>query len=109
MHRFQKRMPSRLPLLLLTAVIDTTISIAAAAEPSSVPLPEPAPGGWEILACATMEKIAVTPGDPLECEAGDQQRFKATLAGLYTEGWRLIEVAFFENSREVLYLERPRR
>lgn len=62
--------------------------------------------GLDILACATKEKLAVTPTDPLHCE-WKNGLFDATLAQLYVDGWRLAEVAFFEGSREVLYLERP--
>lgn len=60
----------------------------------------------DILACATKEKEAVTPTDPLNCE-WKNGLLDATLAQLYVEGWRLIEVAFFDGTREVLYLERP--
>lgn len=60
----------------------------------------------DILACATKEKQAVTPTDSLNCE-WKNGLFDATLAQLYVEGWRLIEVAFFDGTREVLYLERP--
>lgn len=63
-------------------------------------------GGLDILACATKEKEAVTPTDPLNCE-WKNGLLDATLAQLYVEGWRLVEVAFFDGTREVLYLERP--
>lgn len=60
----------------------------------------------DILACATKEKEAVTPTDPLNCE-WKNGLLDATLAQLYMDGWRLVEVAFFDGTREVLYLERP--
>lgn len=62
--------------------------------------------GVDILACGTKEKAAVTPTDSLNCEWKNGV-FVATLAQLYVEGWRLVEVAFFDGTREVLYLERP--
>lgn len=66
----------------------------------------PVQAGLDILACSTKNKEAVTPTDPLRCE-WKNGFLDATLAQLYVDGWRLIEVAFFEGTREVLYLERP--
>ncbi len=62
-------------------------------------------GGVDILACGTKEKSAVTPTDQLNCE-WKNGLFDATLAQLYLEGWRIAEVAFFDGTREVIYLER---
>lgn len=61
--------------------------------------------GYDILACAPTEKEAVTPTDTLKCE-WKNGLFEATLAQLYGEGWRLLEAAFYDDTREVLYLER---
>lgn len=66
----------------------------------------PVHAGLDILACSTKLKEAVTPTDTLQCEWKNGV-LTATLAQLYGDGWRLIEVAFFEGNREVLYLERP--
>lgn len=66
----------------------------------------PAMAGFDILACSTKEKTAVTPTDPLNCE-WKNGLMDATLAQLYTQGWRLIDAEFFNGDREVLYLERP--
>lgn len=65
----------------------------------------PAHAGFDILACSTKEKEAVTPTDTLHCE-WKNGALETTLVQLYADGWRLIEVAFFEGTREVLYLER---
>jgi len=65
-----------------------------------------AAGGVDILACATKEKAAITPTDPINCE-WKNGLFDATLAQLYMDGWRMVEVAFFDGTREVIYLERP--
>lgn len=62
--------------------------------------------GVDILACATKEKAAITPTDPINCE-WKNGLFDATLAQLYLDGWRMVEVAFFDGTREVIYLERP--
>lgn len=59
----------------------------------------------QILACVPKEKQAVAPGDGLQCQQATQ-RFDATLVELYGQGWRLIEVAFFNGDRQVLYLEK---
>ena len=65
-------------------------------------------GGVDILACATKEKAAITPTDSVNCE-WKNGLFDATLAQLYMEGWRIAEVAFFDGTREVIYLERPEK
>lgn len=62
--------------------------------------------GFDILACSTKEKLAVTPTDKLNCEWKNGV-MDATLAQLYNDGWRLIDAEFFNGDREVLYLERP--
>lgn len=62
--------------------------------------------GFDILACSTREKLAVTPTDKLNCEWKNGV-MDATLAQLYHENWRLIIAEFFNGDREVLYLERP--
>lgn len=59
----------------------------------------------DILACSIAEKAAVTPTDPLNCQ-WKNGLLDTTLAQLYVDGWRLIEVGFFDGNREVLYLER---
>ncbi|MGQ0699796.1 MAG: hypothetical protein ACT4PZ_16330 [Panacagrimonas sp.] len=66
----------------------------------------PAFAGMDILACSTPEKAAITPTDPLNCQ-WKNGLLDATLAQLYVDGWRLVEVGFFNGDREVLYLERP--
>jgi hypothetical protein len=64
-----------------------------------------AAGGVDILACGTKEKAAITPTDPIHCE-WKNGLFDATLAQLYMDGWRMVQVAFFDGTREVIYLER---
>ena len=65
-----------------------------------------APGEFDILACGSSEKQAVSPTDKLRCE-WKNGLFEATLAQLYSEGWRMAEAVFFDQVRPVLYLERP--
>jgi hypothetical protein len=60
----------------------------------------------DILACGSSEKLAVSPTDKLSCE-WKNGLFEATLAQLYSEGWRLADAVFFDQVRPVLYLERP--
>lgn len=60
---------------------------------------------YDILACSVGEKAAVTPTDKLDCE-WKNGLFVSTLAQLYGEHWRLVETAFFDGTRQVLYLER---
>ncbi|MGQ0621212.1 MAG: hypothetical protein ACT4QA_15035 [Panacagrimonas sp.] len=59
----------------------------------------------DILACAPKDKDAVTPTDLLSCQ-WKNGGFDATLAQVYSDGWRLIDTAFFEGDRQVIYLER---
>lgn len=61
--------------------------------------------GVDILACATQQKAAITPTDPINCE-WKHGPFDATLVQLYADGWRIAQVAFFDGTREVIYLER---
>jgi hypothetical protein len=65
-----------------------------------------AAGELDILACGSSEKQAVSPTDKLSCE-WKNGLFEATLAQLYSEGWRMAEAVFFDQVRPVLYLERP--
>jgi len=60
----------------------------------------------DILACGTPERQAVTPTDKLDCE-WKNGNFKATLAQLYHESWRMVDTEFFDATRQVIYLERP--
>ncbi len=68
--------------------------------------PAGAAGGLDILACGSSEKQAVSPTDKLNCE-WKNGLFDATLAQLYSDGWRVAEAVFFDSVRPVLYLERP--
>jgi hypothetical protein len=65
-----------------------------------------AAGELDILACGSGEKQAVSPTDPLKCE-WKNGLFEATLAQLYSQGWRMADAVFFDHVRPVLYLERP--
>jgi hypothetical protein len=60
----------------------------------------------DILACGSTEKQAVSPTDKLNCE-WKNGLFDATLAQLYSQGWRMADATFFDHVRPVLYLERP--
>ncbi len=55
-------------------------------------------GGVDILACGTKEKSAITPTDPINCE-WKNGLLDATLAQLYMDGWRIVQVAFFDGTR----------
>lgn len=63
-------------------------------------------GELDILACGSSEKQAVSPTDTLKCE-WKNGLFEATLAQLYSQGWRIADAVFFDHVRPVLYLERP--
>ena len=63
-------------------------------------------GELDILACGSSEKQAVSPTDKLNCE-WKNGFFEATLAQLYSQGWRMTEAVFFDQVRPVVYLERP--
>ncbi len=81
------------------AAASLTLLLLASAVPASA-------AGVDILACGTKEKAAITPTDQVNCE-WKNGLFDATLAQLYLDGWRLAHVAFFDGTREVMYLERP--
>lgn len=68
--------------------------------------PAAASGELDILACGSSEKQAVSPTDKLSCE-WKNGLFEATLAQLYSQGWRMADAVFFDQVRPVLYLERP--
>lgn len=60
----------------------------------------------DILACAAKEKEAISPTDVLNCQWKNGV-FDATLTQIYSDGWRIIETAFFDGNRQVIYLEKP--
>lgn len=68
------------------------------------------PPAWsadaDILACAAREKEAIAPTDILNCQ-WKNGIFDATLVQIYSEGWRIVETAFFDGTRQVIYLEKP--
>lgn len=68
-------------------------------------MPGASASGFDILACSSTEKIALTPTDPLNCE-WQNGPIDATLAQLYMDGWRLIEAEFYNGNQPVVYLER---
>lgn len=67
--------------------------------------PVSAAGELDILACGSSDKQAVSPTDKLNCE-WKNGLFEATLAQLYSQGWRMTETVFFDHVRPVVYLER---
>lgn len=70
-------------------------------------LAAPASGaGFDILGCATREREAVTPNDPLDCQ-WKEGAFGTSLVQLYRQGWRLIDAEYFDDDHPVFYLERP--
>jgi hypothetical protein len=63
-------------------------------------------GSAVLLGCAAKEKEAVGPNDKLLCEAADTTKSETTLGSLYASGWHLIESAFYNGNRQVLYFEK---
>lgn len=59
----------------------------------------------DILGCATREREAVTPTDPLDCQ-WKEGAFGSSLVQLYAQGWRLIDAEYFDDDQPVFYLER---
>lgn len=62
----------------------------------------------DILGCSIKENQAVAPTDALNCQ-WKNGLLDATLVQLYGDGWRLIDTAFYDGDRQVLYLERHRK
>lgn len=60
----------------------------------------------DILGCVPKEDEAVSPTDSLNCQWKNGE-LSATLAQLYIEGWRMAVTAFYDDTKQVIYLERP--
>lgn len=60
----------------------------------------------DILGCIPKESEAVSPTDSLDCQWKNGE-LSATLAQLYIEGWRMTATAFYDDTKQVIYLERP--
>lgn len=60
----------------------------------------------DILGCIPKENEALSPTDSLDCQWKNGV-LSATLAQLYVEGWRMAATAFYDDTKQVIYLERP--